>query len=455
LALAVVAALSLSAMAPAGGNVGASVCLGLIVILGAFGPPRCALAVLGIGLTQGRLFDALVFGVVGPKHTAPFPVESVLAMMACLRFWTAAVWGAGRDRLVWISIGLVTVVEASLEVRAQEAALWRPFLGAYVRLAAVFMIFRTARTLLGSKGAHTLLAVIGFAQIPGALNYLLHFQEASRWAIDAAAAARGRTALGDANERAVLWALGVALLLDRPRASVWWGLSLGGVVLLTMAVICSSSRTGAVTLVAVWGGWLWLQPRLGWPAMLVGAAVAALTLVYSPMSVRERLFLRTGFEESRLEVWRQGWELFREHPVLGNGLTYYKGPRARLPSAAHNSLLEAGAAGGIVYAGVYGLMLVLMVWTAIRERRRQPSGLTDANLLLVGAYLVASQGLCLAGLRGGEVVVTIVLASWAAVLPLGEAPQPRWDETAVPGLRERGVRGGSQGQRPHSGMRGG
>ena len=140
----------------------------------------------------------------------------------------------------------------------------------------------------------------------------------------------GGTFLGDGNDFAlslcILLPMVIALALNvqsKWRRLMWWST----LSLLLFAVIATSSRGATLALIAVFG-YLWLvSPRKGLTLLAVALGVVAI-LVYAPASYFERISTITTYEEDgsamgRIEAWKGGLKMVRDHPLLGVGAGHF------------------------------------------------------------------------------------------------------------------------------------
>lgn len=103
--------------------------------------------------------------------------------------------------------------------------------------------------------------------------------------------------------------------------------------------------------------------------------------------------LMEGSNAARFLNWRQGWEIFSDHWMLGTGLgnyAYVLNPALsyRDPVYAHNLYLDLGAEMGIAALGVYVLLITVTVWQLwLTFRRTTEKSLSLLALGLIGSWV--------------------------------------------------------------------
>ena len=132
-----------------------------------------------------------------------------------------------------------------------------------------------------------------------------------------------------------------------------WLVPLG---VLGYALLLTRSRGGLMDLIAALGTLFIL--RFGWKrAALLGVLVLPALLVVAGGRQTE---LSTNAEtaQERIKLWREGWMLFTQDPLLGIGMGQFS---ENVGMVAHNSFFhcftELGLFGGTVYAGLFYLAL--------------------------------------------------------------------------------------------------
>jgi len=177
--------------------------------------------------------------------------------------------------------------------------------------------------------------------------------------------------------------------------------------LFLLGLVLTMSRGAWLAVGAALAAWPLLaarRPKKAWRWSAVAlAAAGALVVVISLKSTTaaerfDQLWLNHG-ERSRLMMWRGGWGLFCEHPVLGTGAGSYgtlferHRPAGYLdgPLAAHNEYLnmasDYGAVGFVLSFGVAGCVAVLV----LRRRREAGGGAARAE----GRFAATRAGLAI------------------------------------------------------------
>ena len=141
-----------------------------------------------------------------------------------------------------------------------------------------------------------------------------------------------------------------ALLAGRKKAAAFFALALAA-AWLAVTQNCSRQTYLAVPVITLFMLWAYRRPLLQYRWKLMAGLLAAVLLAGTTFFVSggaQRFtrmaggtedsggrLLPAAIEKSRLDAWRQGWETFRAHPVLGVG------PGA-LPLAVKNQAPEEG-----------------------------------------------------------------------------------------------------------------
>ena len=211
---------------------------------------------------------------------------------------------------------------------------------------------------------------------------------------------------GDNNEFAVAVAMSIPLLFiwmreTQDRALRWMILAL--VVLSYLSALSSWSRGGMLSLIAMTLLLVWYGRRkfIAIPLVLLGMLTAS--VIFS-----EKWLGRMGsilaFEEdasaqSRMGVWRVGWEAAVKHPLVGNGfdswpiLSASNGGIMDWHSAYIELLAEHGFVGLVIWGGlIAGTLLSLGFLARSGRRTKQPwvasyAGMLQASLV---AYLAGA-----------------------------------------------------------------
>jgi O-antigen ligase/tetratricopeptide (TPR) repeat protein len=207
----------------------------------------------------------------------------------------------------------------------------------------------------------------------------------------------------------VLWALVatasaivIAATLSR---GAWIGLLAGGLAWAALSLLAkggSRAQAGAPR-----GGRLSSRVPAAVLASLLSIAAAGLFFARTPMGshlverVRQIASLNAPTTQSRLQIWKAGLSMARDHPVFGVGLdafgtafpryrttAYWEIEWARTPNKAHNEGIDILATQGFVGGGA-ALIVVLLSALAIVKGARRPEGAARAGAIAVGAVLVA------------------------------------------------------------------
>ncbi len=98
--------------------------------------------------------------------------------------------------------------------------------------------------------------------------------------------------------------------------------------------------------------------------------------------------------ENRVPVYENAYQEFMNHPFFGSGQsTYFKKWNAQTNLAAHNTVLHLLAEGGIINAGIY-IAVIIMLLRFGWQRFRQDRGLYITFFIsFLIAYLIAANGL--------------------------------------------------------------
>jgi hypothetical protein len=372
-------------------------------------PLEFALWALAVGILNGSFIGKMIFGGEGHVSAAPFPLETIMALLAFVRLawkWESPLrFAAG----FWYWIAVLAGIELWLTLRADDLEALRPTIGMICRVVAFCLVcFRFGRS-FGPEAAHRFIATIGVSLAAPAINYYFYF----RYAADLAGnieQARSTSLLGDPNVLALLWSMGAALAISliRIRGRFWKMVALGSFPLMALGVVSAGSRTGAIVFCAGLLAWVCARPRFGLILLPVAGGLAVWLFLAAPAALQTRLLDLNAFERSRGGAFKSGADTFLQNPWIGMGRNYHLKDTSTAVLGAHNSILEAAATGGVIYLFAYTGFLVYLVVVTLGEFRRRNSLLTEANLVVVVMYLVGAQGLSMAGLSGGEPILIIL-----------------------------------------------
>jgi O-antigen ligase len=199
----------------------------------------------------------------------------------------------------------------------------------------------------------------------------------------------------DPNDLCLILVTGVLLCLyhlgDR-RSSALAPLWLGLFGLFGYAIVLTVSRGGLIGLAA--GLVVLIGCRWGWRKAAV--LIAVLAPVGAALLVGQQSAAWTGRDtsQSRIQLWSEGLELFREAPLFGIGMGEYAD---RVELVAHNSFVhcyaELGLFGGTLFLGAFYLAL----WSLYRLGP-QAAQLADRDLGRLQPFVLAIVAACAAGL---------------------------------------------------------
>jgi len=183
--------------------------------------------------------------------------------------------------------------------------------------------------------------------------------------------------------------------------------------ILIVAIFASGSRSGAGAAAVAIGAALFLRHRDAWvTAARAGVVVLALTVAATPLlltkpgartadMLREHVW-RTFTINSRLDLYAEAWEEFRDNPVSGLGIGGFRelhiwtegGRREQLP--VHNTYLWAfvdmGVGGGLLLIG----LITGAVWRCARAAVQRPAA-NGAAVVAAGLLAMATFNLFIDG----------------------------------------------------------
>lgn len=189
----------------------------------------------------------------------------------------------------------------------------------------------------------------------------------------------------DANDLGLMMALSIPIsyyLLLRYRGKLAWVYTLQ-LILAVMTLLLTASRgaslAGIVALAIVPATFVYLKGRQKLAVLLTVGVLAFCAVLYVPSTSWERLStLPSEFEKGTLTgrrvIWAAGWEIFRQHPLVGIGANAFRPIVSRvlgepirfdvpgMPPAppAHNTflsvLVEEGAIGLALYSTLLGIL---------------------------------------------------------------------------------------------------
>lgn len=400
--------------------------------------------------------NAVVERFTGPE----FAALTVLSAAAAVT-WAVGWFLGGREvRLSWMH-GALAAVCASAALSAFFARV-RPLAivgesGRYVGLVtwiccalALFL----ATQLIRSSARLTIItrvviavgaieAVIGISQVLGLDILRFDFPEQYRWMLS-----QGVGTIGNPNQFSTVLLIPFILACSEAlstRDRLWRPLTIAATILIGIALVASATRgswVGAVVGVIVLAVLALRCQFANAKALWIGTAVLAGTLVVGAL-VADSAILGTRFDATssdepaieqlsngRLSLWRQGADVFAQHPVLGVG-----------PDSLRNAYKAAGHSTGILgvftddphslpllVALSFGIVgIVAMVWFLLAALRapvmqviHDPKCASDATLSRMNGWLAGTFALLTASL----VSVTSLPMLLALALALGVVQAP-------------------------------
>jgi len=196
-----------------------------------------------------------------------------------------------------------------------------------------------------------------------------------------------------------------------------------------LSVFLAGSRTGGATAVFAVALLLILRQVGNWRAkiLLIAAIVVgficAVEVVPRALLARQLEGTKSHTFQTRLELWHAGLEIFRDHPLVGTGVSTY---RTVAPTyikthhvVPHNTYIALASEEGIVGLGLYlafWLAILRHVWLLPREER---------NLWLAVLAVGALGGMSL----DTEYFKVTALAAGLILAQSATLRQPRWRES--------------------------
>ncbi|MBI3410341.1 MAG: O-antigen ligase family protein [Planctomycetes bacterium] len=184
----------------------------------------------------------------------------------------------------------------------------------------------------------------------------------------------------DPNDMCMMLAAAAPLCLfllfekQNPALRLLWGVELA---LFIYAIALTRSRGGFLALLAGMGVLAWR--RFGWRRTLALGCVGLPLLLLLLDSRQTSISASEGTGRTRVQEWSDWMMEFRDHPLLGKGMSLAKeedDPKERLPGQelkhlAHNSFLQAyadtGILGGTLFLGAFFFAL----WSMLRLGREE------------------------------------------------------------------------------------
>lgn len=143
----------------------------------------------------------------------------------------------------------------------------------------------------------------------------------------------------------------------------------------TAAILLSASRGSFVATLPAFLFILWSlqQIRFHQKALIFIALILGLYAIQSfiPQSSFDRLAtiddsLAAGDLAGRAIIWREGLDVFAEHPVFGVGAGAF---RAVVGRSSHNSYLSVLVQLGIIGFALFAIILVIVIHSAIKQQK--------------------------------------------------------------------------------------
>ena len=376
------------------------------------------LAVVGLGLgwlgtsrpllLVAAMFVAMLFdklGLTGAK-LGEFPITaSKLSVLGGLGLWTLHALLRGKPLLRWhpalggLAAFVLGTLLSSVLSNSLEAGKFSVF-GLAMMLVLVSLVF----AILADTELRPLYLFLGAAVCLALVSSIL-----SSGGGGVGEAGRASGTYGDPNE----WATMVLLLapmtlggLAEIEGLAARLLRVGVLALAPLSVLLSGSRAGLLVGCLVSLGCLgvlrrrWQEP-LG--IGLIGLIAAPFALDLSALFYRVGLLLENLHGGStvqdvslneRAEIYRQGWELFGEHWLLGVGPGNFARATGFISESgryrpAHNTYLEIAAEQGVVGLAVALVFVLVVGWSLWRALRRAERRDDRARLLGVSIGLAA------------------------------------------------------------------
>jgi hypothetical protein len=262
----------------------------------------------------------------------------------------------------------------------------------------------------------------------------------TKWASDEVSPFNALT--GIMNYHWYSWNLGIAVLtvlfVLRRRDSRYRLLELSAAVVFTIAcvqqVAIVGSRQSIIALILAVFVTAWTRVRKALlniavfvvlsVAILAGLRVLADLEPLPPALMHGAATVGEAFDPvlGRGQVWRDGFDVIREAPLVGTGLASDDGF-----SLGHNIILNTLANFGLVGLAVFALLVVLYVHGPLRSALRQGGAGIDINRGLVGAQLF----LLFTAMASGSVIASSGLFWLGAILVRRAPSAPRVRVTAV------------------------
>jgi hypothetical protein len=194
-------------------------------------------------------------------------------------------------------------------------------------------------------------------------------------------------------------------------------------ILLMLGLLSTQSRGSMVALFLGLLVWAVHDHRLRWTSPLPYVlSLLMLGFAYTSLTSGPGADTQFGSVNSRLVFQREAWTAFRQEPLFGKGLRFYRGASAGLQSNPHNVAFETLAESGVV--GAAGLVVLMVGSLAVLRRLDHPLGV--AALVMVSAKL--AHGLFDIYWLAGSMSLPWIVAGMA----LGYAPREQAPDAPAP-----------------------
>ncbi len=386
-----------------------------------------SVAVMIAGILFSMALSSIAFAVAG----AAFLLLAMLEPRAVLR-------PSGIDPylLVWIAAVLVMVVSAAYPASALNSAR---------RILLILVVFFIPAAYPSSGSLRRFLLVLAIAAGLHSLSAIVYhvWSGAERLGVF-------QHYMTGGGLRMILLLLFLPLLLDRATPRKERSILAGAVTLMLVALVLTMTRSSwlgfavGAALIAV------LRYRL-----LIPALVVALLLVFlvAPRQYRERLSLmfttqttelrgETGGEavvqsnQSRMRMWKTGWRMFLDHPVVGVGDgEMYAMYREYVPDAIkdegghlHNTYIHVLATHGAIGLAALLALFGAIAWREWRIARRERAN--EIGALALGA-LAAFVGFLVNGMAEynfGDHEIVLLIWMTVGLVNAAAAAGFRWKD---------------------------
>jgi O-antigen ligase len=233
----------------------------------------------------------------------------------------------------------------------------------------------------------------------------------------------------------VVGLLGLGRFVFRSKREYWVG---GAVVVISICLLLTLTRqawvgyfVGIIFLIGFW------KPKY----LSVIPVLLVLVILFSPPAIKNRIYsmvdLNNWTFQTRLALWRGGWEIFKDYPVTGCGfkcvdivLSNYPDPTGYIKKykGMHNNIVQIA-----VDTGILGLLAWVSIWVCyfMEVYRRSPGGEPDSRSVYLG-----SAAAVLGFLAGGMFEVNfydsevVMLLYFIMALPLVPSKKAKTAEAA-------------------------